>query len=156
MISIYFSCNNFETVETDNYTIKIPEVEKRTEIGNGTDKYLSKRKKTSYSIIVFKKDKSSFVNENSCIAEELAYFIKGRKYEKIKSEKKNINGVDATIVNGVFYDDTQNNKKVFWNFAVFQSQYYYYVVRIYCDETNYEKNLKISSKIIESFSLKNK
>lgn len=154
MISIYFSCNSFDTVETDDYIINIPSVDKKIKTDANTDQYLAKGEKADYRIVVFKKSKTSFVDVNSCIAEELAFFIKGRKVEKIKSEKKNINGVDANIVSGIFYDETENNKKVFWQFAVFPSEFYYYIVRIYCDNTNYEKNFKTSSKIIESFTLK--
>jgi len=150
-----FSCNRFEKVETDDYVIKIPSV-KMSELSQGDiDNYSFKGNKTNYSIVVLKKNKTSFVDVNKCIAEELAFFIKGRKTEKITTEEKEINGQKASIVSGVFYENNDSTKKVFWHFAVFQSQYYYYILRIYCNTSNLEKNKKVTSKIIESFKLKN-
>ncbi len=146
------SCQKFIEIKTDDYTIKVPKSNTfETNIKKDTTNIDIQKNKNIYSIWVIRKNKFEYLSMNDCVSKELEFFIEGKKTANIITKKTRINGYDAKIISGVTKDKPI---RYFWTFAVFQKNFYYYILRIYSTESKYSFNEYTNSKIIHSFHLK--
>ncbi len=147
-----FACGRMEKVQTDDYKLQIPAINENKEEEENSLSVDFTKKDAEYTTVVIKKDKSSFISLNDCIADELAYFIKNREYKDIVTETRQINGKKVTVISGIM---KENNVDYFWEFSVFETKYFYFIVRVYCNLTDSEKNKKVADRVINSFEITN-
>jgi len=145
-------CKRYRIIETDEYYFKFPETTiDNQSIGKDTTNILLDNNKEEYSVWVIRRNKNAFLSINDCVSKELNFFLAGKETKNLVTRNTQISGYNAVVINGV---NTYDDENYFWTFAVVPNDYYYYIIRVTSDKTDYSFNEFFNDKIIRSFYLK--
>ena len=151
-ILIFISCTNTSKLETDDYYINLTNIKPKFVTADSSIFTLTKNNQ-NYKIIVLKRNKFIYNGDmtDNCVADQLSVFMKKGKTKNIILKREKINGVPCVIVSGTNYE-AENN--IYWTFAIFQTKYYFYILRISSQQAKGSFNENYHQKIITSFVIK--